>query len=199
MSVPADNAVVIFSGEVAGASVKGSRVTGKAVPGGTIFDRMVPRMLFQLGCNHALFSPGCSLATANWKFTAVVTDPGAPGYPFTFALGGLARAVGAAPTYAANWFVGGWAEFGAGANWCRRAIVLSTLPAGGAVTITLDRDPQPYPVGDDAVVLYPGCDGVSTTCIGKFDNYLNFGGHPFLPMGNPSVIHPVTDRGQGKK
>jgi hypothetical protein len=195
----AANPAVIFTGEVSQASVKGSRITGTALPGGTIFDRQVPRMLFQLGCNHALFSVGCSLVQANWQFTAMVTNPGTPGYPFAIVLGSLARTIGAAPVYAENWFAGGWAEFGAGAAWQRRAILQSTAAAAGAVTITLDRDPHPYPVANDAIVLYPGCDGTSDTCGAKFNNFLNFGGHPFMPLANPSIIKPPTGQGAGKK
>jgi hypothetical protein len=199
VSGAASNVQSVFIGEVCGASVKGSRVTGKALPGGTIFDRQAPRMLFQLMCNYALFSPGCTLLPANYKFTAQDINPGAPGYPFQHTLGSL-TALGVTPAYyTANWFAGGWVEFGAVPNWCRRAILLSGMPAAGVLTITLDRNPIPFPVAGAAVVLYPGCDGVNTTCQSKFDNWLNFGGHPLMPFANPAICKPAMPGGGGKK
>jgi hypothetical protein len=205
--VNASGAGVVFTGEVESVGLKGSRLNGKVSSGGSLFERMVPRFLMQLGCNHGLFRPGCGLAKADWKFTAVVTDPGVAGYPFEFEVGSLARMTGPTPVYFENWFAGGWMEFGSGTGWCRRAIMLSSEVVDGVVTVTLDRDPEPYPEADDAVVLYPGCDLRAATCKGydaeantggKFDNYLNFGGHPHLPVGNPSLITRRASSG-GKK
>jgi hypothetical protein len=200
------NSAVIFTGEVVSAAVTGSRITCKVVPGGSLYDRLVPRFYFQRHCNHALFSPGCGLVKADWKFTATISDPGSVGYPFTFALAGLARVSGPGPTYFADWFAGGWMELGAGANWQRRAILLSSMPVAGAMTVTLDRDPRPFPGIGDAVVLYPGCDLTKEMCSaydavnnpgGKFDNYLNFGGHPYIPIANPIII--AASAGNSKK
>ncbi|HSM84610.1 MAG TPA: phage BR0599 family protein [Candidatus Limnocylindrales bacterium] len=192
-------ASVIFTGEVETASVKGSRITGTASPSGARFDRKLPRFMLQLTCNYALFGPGCTLNRADWQFTATVSDPGVPGYPFVFQLSGLARVIGTAPAYTQDWFAGGWIEFGAGAAKQRRGILLSSLPAAGVLTVTLDRDPAPYPAIGDAVVLYPGCDGQASTCNFKFNNYLNFGGHPFLPATNPSLIQVQNTTRGGKK
>lgn len=36
-----------------------------------------------------------------------------------------------------------------------------------------------------AVALYPGCDHSLNTCISKFNNVINYGGHPWIPEGNP--------------
>lgn len=196
----ATDASVIFTGEVVGASVKGGVITSKAVTGGTMFDRKVPRPLFQLGCNNALFDVGCGLLKANWKFTATVSAVGSAGYPFEFELSSLARVTGSTPTYSANWFAGGWIELNAsGSSWQRRPILLSTNPVAGVLTVTLDRDPDPFPSVSDSVILYPGCDLTAATCAVKFDNYLNFFGHPFMPVGNPSLVKRNQSSGGGKK
>jgi hypothetical protein len=193
------NAAVIFTGDILSAAVKGSRITAKAVNAGTVFDRQFPRFRLQVGCNHALFSPGCGLAVSDWKFTASVTAPGTAGFPFTFDVGSLARVAGTMPTISAGWFAGGWAEFGAGSALCRRAILDNTAASGGALTLTLGRDPVPFPIVGASVVLYPGCDGARTTCSGKFANFSNFGGHPFLPASNPSLVKLSQNLGGGKK
>lgn len=195
----ASNASVIFTGDVIGLSVKGYRLTAKIVSAGTVFDRVYPRFRMQVGCNHALFSAGCALLKSDWEFTANVLNPGSPGYPFTFDLFNLARTVGSLPTVTAGWFAGGWAEFGTGANTSRRAIIDNTANISGLMTITLARDPAPFPSAYASVKLYPGCDGSKSTCVNKFGNFVNFGGHPFLPATNPSLVKLSQNIGGGKK
>jgi hypothetical protein len=189
---------VIFSGDIVSVSVRGSKLSAKAVSAGTVFDRVYPRFRLQAGCNHQLFSAGCSLLTSNWRFTGTMTDPGTAGFPFTFGIGSLAK-TGGLPTIAAGYFAGGWIEIGSGASMVRRAIIDSTAPVSGALTVTLSRDPSPFPAVNAAVALYPGCDGAFATCSGKFSNQLNFGGHPFLPASNPSMFRMSRNIGGGKK
>lgn len=189
---------VLFTGDVVSVSVKGSRLTAKAVSAGTVFDRQYPRFRMQVGCNHQLFSAGCTLLTSNWAFTGTITNPGTPGFPFTFAIGSLAK-TGGLPTVGAGYFAGGWMEIGSGASLIRRAIIDNTAESSGALTVTLSRDPSPFPAAGTAVVLYPGCNGAFATCSSKFSNALNFGGHPFLPTSNPSMFRVSKNIGGGKK
>lgn len=208
------NASVIFSGEVSRASVRGSRLMGRGLSAGTMFDRQVPRVLFQTGCNNSLYDAGCTQSKADWKFSAKMQNVGTPGYPFDFILntlagvGAKAIAALAVPAVFTNWFAGGWIEFGTGLNWNRRAILASSAVVAGVVTVTLDRDPTPFPAVNDNVALFPGCDGRMQTCKaydaannpdGKFNNYLNFLGHPFMPIANPSVLNYAKAAGGGKK
>lgn len=198
------NVAVLFTGEVVRVSVTGSKVSGKCVTAGSVFDRLIPGFLFQPMCNYLLFTPGCALAKADWKCTATVQDAGAVGYPFEFVLEGLtgvgARAIAAiAAGLGADWFSLGWMEMGAGLLWQMRPVLLSAAPVAGVLTVTLDRDPAPYPVNGDAVVLYPGCDQQGQTCRVKFDNWLNFGGHEFMPLGNPSAVRTNQTGAGGKK
>jgi hypothetical protein len=195
----ASNDTVLFTGDIIGLSVKGSKLTAKAVSAGTVFDRIYPRFRMQIGCNHALFSTGCGLASAAWQFTATLSNPGTVGYPFTFDLTGLSRTIGTVPTITAGWFAGGWAEFQSGSLLSRRAIIDNTAAVSGALTITLARDPSPFPPPSSAVKLFPGCDGAKATCINKFANYLNFGGHPLMPATNPSLVKVSQNVGGGKK
>ena len=195
----ASNDTVLFTGDIIGLSVKGSKLTAKAVSAGTVFDRIYPRFRMQVGCNHALFSTGCGLSSAAWQFTATLSNPGTIGYPFTFDLTSLARTIGTVPTITAGWFSGGWAEFQSGSLLSRRAIIDNTAPVSGALTITLARDPSPFPPPSSAVKLFPGCDGAKGTCIDKFANYLNFGGHPLMPATNPSLVKVSQNVGGGKK
>lgn len=198
----ATNAAVIFTGEIVNVGPKGSLIHSKAVSGGTIFDRKFPRVFFQGGCNNSLFDAGCTTLKADWKFTAKVQS-GAAGYPFQLVLntfaGSGASAVAAIANVAANWLAGGWIEFGSGATWQARAILVSTAPSGAVLTITMDRDPNPFPAVNDVVALYPGCDLTAATCQGRFNNYLNFLGHPFMPLSNPSIVKRQQSGVGGKK
>lgn len=195
----AGSAAVIFTGDIVSIKIRGSRLTARAVNAGTVFDRTFPRFRLQVGCNHALLSTGCGLAAANWRFTATIGSPLVAGYPFAINLTGLARDIGVVPTIGAGWFAGGWVEFGTGANMVRRAILNSTAVSGGAFQITLARNPVPFPSIGNTVALYPGCDGAAATCSGKFANFVNFGGHPFLPAANPSLVKMSSNLGGGKK
>lgn len=190
---------VVFVGDVSNVQVRGSKLTARCVSAGSVFDRIFPRFRMQPGCNHALFSTGCGLAAADWRFTASISGTPVAGYPFAINLASLARAVGSMPTITAGWFAGGWIEFGAGASLCRRAILNSTAPVSGALTVNLARDPSPIPAAGSAVSLYPGCDGAKATCADKFANYVNFGGHPFMPPSNPSLVKMSQNMGGGKK
>ena len=143
---------------------------------------------------------------SKWKFTAQIQDPGAAGYPFGFVLedlagdGTAAAAAITADKVDENYFAGGWIELGTGADWQRRSILLSTTPAAGVLTLTLDRDPRPFPEIGDEVAIFPGCKRrYLEDCKAKFGNELNFIGHPFLPYANPSLVQPTTTNGGGKK
>lgn len=207
MSVLVSSERVLFRGEARTASVKGRVLSIRCQAGSSAFDRRVPRFRIQPGCNHTLFDVGCGLIRDEWRFTAVVADPGVAGFPFEFALSGLTRVSGVEPVYFENWFAGGWIQFGTGTTWCRRPILRSTNVTGGLISVTLSRDPEPFPQVGDAVSLFPGCDGRWETCgpratenlEGKYNNRLNFGGHPFVPAANPSLVKVSTAVAGGKK
>lgn len=192
----ASDPAVLFVGEIASVKVQGSKLTAKAVTAGTVFDRKIPRFYLQVPCNHALFSPGCGLNKDDWRFTAELLTAPSAAYPFALSLHSLA---GPDVDFAEHWFSGGWVEFGAGAALQRRAILNSTTVTVGALTVWLNRPFDPLPEADDEVALWPGCDLRYETCQAKFGNGLNYGGHPFLPAANPSLVKLSQPVAGGKK
>jgi len=190
------DAEVLFTGEIASVKLQGAKIAAKAVTASTVFDRKIPRFYLQVPCNHALFSPGCGLDKDDWQFTAQVLSAPSAAYPFALALHSLA---GPSVDFAEHWFSGGWIEFGTGAALQRRAILNSTDVVVGALTVWLNRPFDPLPEAEDDVALWPGCDLRAETCQAKFDNYLNFGGHPFLPAANPSLVKLSQPVAGGKK
>ena len=151
---------------------------------------------------------------AAWQFTGLVAYPISAGFPYEINLSSL-TGIGASAIAAlagtgmfVNWFAFGWIEIGAGSNIQRRAVIGSTVPAAGAITITLHRYLSALPAAGATVTLYPGCDGQYTTCqaynsgtnpTGKFGNKNNFGADPFTPTGNPSVTGQPNVGVQGGK
>jgi hypothetical protein len=193
------NLKTFFAGELTKTSIDGKRLRITAISGGMFFDRKVPRFYLQAGCNHAVFSPGCGLVAADWKHEATITNPGTEGYPYEFVIGGLTRPAGGAVVGAVNAYAGGWAEIGYPGGLQLRAILASTaMSAGGEITLKFSSDPSPYPVAGLPITIYPGCDGRSVTCK-SFGNFGNFGGHPFVPRGNPSLFKLSSDVGGGGK
>ena len=47
----------------------------------------------------------------------------------------------------------------------------------------------------DSISLLAGCDRTWQTCYGKFNNIINFGGFPYLPLENPYVAEVCSDDG----
>lgn len=193
------NRQTIFTGELGGCKIAGKKLSANAVSGGTFFDLKAPRFNLQAGCNHALFSPGCGLLASAWEHTGVINDPGTAGYPFQFGVASLARPAGGAVLTVVDAFAGGWVEIDTGAVKQRRAILASSaMGIGGSITLTLQSDPYPYPTAGTVISMYPGCDNAAATCQQRFGNYANFGGHPKVPKGNPSLFK-LSEKQGGKK
>lgn len=204
----ASNVTTLYVGEVTKPALRGKIVTASTISGGSMFDRKLPRFFLQPGCNHALFSTGCGLVDTDWKFSAVVAATITAGYPYMVSLSTLARVTGATPTFFDDWFAGGWVEYGSGASTQRRAIMHSVQLTATTLEIYLRRDFDTVPASGATVYLYPGCDGRMETCKayaattnaeGKFNNFVNFGGHPFVPSQNPSLLKVSKNLAGGKK
>lgn len=186
------DATVVFTGEHDRVAISGLTVGMTARHWPALAGARCASFRIQPGCNHVLFRPGCDQDPADWEFSALVANPGLPGFPFTFALYGL---TGPESVTAADWFAGGWVQIGSDKISVRR----STAPSAGALTVTLARDPREFPVAGAHVTLFPGCDGRWETCREKFDNGDNFGGHPFVPTSNPSLVKLSPAFAGGKK
>lgn len=144
----------------------------------------LPVVVAQKICNHVLFDKGCSPIPGGvgggpdanaFTITGTLSDVSADGMSLTFVfLGGLP---------------GGWFDFGkltgtifdssfVGENQTRRI-----LSHGGASALTVVID-IPFIASVDQIMatvwsLQAGCDHLITgDCVSKFNNRVNFGGHP---------------------
>jgi uncharacterized phage protein (TIGR02218 family) len=184
-----------FAGEIEDVDADMPYLTANAKSLPALFDRKFPRQIYQPGCNWSLFETACGLLAADWHWTATVAAVNANRDVITLA--GLASTNPAAAVV--HFFAAGYVRFGVEPTAQHRMISDSTAAVGGAMAISLSTPLTTAPAVGSALDIYPGCDGRKETCIGRFDNYVRFGGCPFMPTGNPSVLKTKSGSGGGKK
>lgn len=163
---PENSWSLFWTGIVRGFSVSG-RTAKVQVP--SIFSLAlqgeIPNVYYQNPCNHVLYDGRCGVERSAHKFDAVVKTPGGGAIVLT-------TAPAATGVLAAGEIVNV-------RNGERRLILNNS---GATITIG-------YPfvdiLPDDEVELVKGCDHSLATCKAKFDNAINFGGHPYIPADNP--------------
>jgi uncharacterized phage protein (TIGR02218 family) len=174
----------LFSGEISECNSEGPFLSVTAKSLSSVFDRQTPRRLYQAGCNWNLFEPGCGLSSDAWKFTGTITgyDP----VSMTFTVASVSPAIPAD-----HFFAGGYLYFGS---------VYRMITDSVGATVTIASPLLSTPSVGSQIYFYPGCNGDYSTCKNKFNNASRFGGFPFIPVGNPSMINVKQDTGgSGKK
>lgn len=158
--------VLLWKGKVSAFNVDG-RIAKVRVP--SIFSRALqgdlPNAYYQAPCNHVLYDSRCKVVRATYATTTTVSEVGTLAFT-VLDDGGVDGALKAGE--AVN-----------NRNGERRLILNNVV---GTVTIS-------YPFVDlrvgDEVELVQGCDHSFATCKAKFNNTINYGGHPFIPADNP--------------
>jgi hypothetical protein len=191
----ASNLRTYFFGEVGKCSVEPPFIDATCSTLSSVFDRTVPRRLYQRTDNWTLFESANGLLPANWQWNALVVS----WTPATGALvvGTITSTSGAA--LVGNFFAAGYCIVTTGGATQVRMIGSNLAVAGGQVTLYLATPLATAPSVGDAVQMFAGYDGQASTSISKFNNYTNFGGFPFMPVGNPSVLRITQPTGGGKK
>lgn len=183
---------ILFAGTIQSVDAKGKRLTANCVSLIDAFERKLPRHVFQTRCNYALFEPStCKLSRAAFEVAATITaidstDP-------------TIVTVSVASDLATHWFAEGWIEVGTGNTEEIRTVKDSTRIDATHQQLVLTRPLFANTVAATLVAL-PGCDHRNTACQTKFDNYTNFGGHPYMPTDNQiAKVANVNPAGAGKK
>jgi hypothetical protein len=192
-----ENKSVVFAGDVRSIKASGGKaVASCGIP--RVFDGLLPPARFAPVCQWALYSTPCGLLTENWMFEGRVTFVGTPGYPFTFVISDVHRSNG--DSFPENFGVRNWFAWGMLRSSTGETIPIRQSSGMSSLTVTLARDPNPMLQINEAVQLYPGCDGLPETCQSKFDNFVNWGGAR-VAAANLSLVKvnlPSGDSG-GKK
>ncbi|OVE46683.1 DUF2163 domain-containing protein [Chromobacterium violaceum] len=157
--------ILLFEGRVA--DVKPSRTELKLTVKSELelLDIQMPRNLYQPGCLHTLFQGGCGLSKAAFAVNGTVGG------------GSSVNRIPCALTQAAGHFALGTIRFNSGPNAGVIRSVKDYTP--GVVTLSTPLV-VPCNVGD-GFTIYPGCDKTKGTCLAKFNNVINFRGHPYVP------------------
>ena len=135
----------------------------------TSLKRVGLRRLYQKGCTHPIYGPGCGLDRDDFKVVRTVAT-----------VTGTTITLSTLSGYADGYFAGGYLELEKSAGVFERRAIRSQT--GAVVTIGF---PLPGMSSSALVNLYPGCDHSLATCDGKFANRLNYGGQPYYPDKNP--------------
>jgi hypothetical protein len=189
-----------FYGEVGDADLEAPFIIPDCKTLSHLFDRQIPRRLFQQPDNWCLFEPANGLRPEDWQWNGQFYsyDPARN----TLVVGNVAS-TNPLPVVA-HWFACGYmvvTSAKTGAVQIRRIADSNALiPIGNLVTIYLAEPFASPPAVYDVVNLFAGYDGQASTAASKFDNYQKgYGGFPFIPVGNPSVLQITQPTGGGKK
>ncbi len=188
----------IFGGEVIKPEFEGPIVSFRAKNVASLFSQRVPRMLMQPTDCYAAYSMPFAQdgdTAEAWAMTCPVVQW--TGGSTQLIIGQPTAGPTAHPGFVieAKTFAGGRLEAGIGTAREARGIMDSALSAGNIV-LTLR---MPLSTNPETVTVWPGYDGQYQTSIERFDNDLNFGGFPFLPIGNPSLIKVAKNNSSGGK
>lgn len=193
----ASNLRAYFYGEVGTADLEPPFITARCQTLSHIFDQQIPRRQYQRRDNWPLFSAANGLLPGDWQWNAVVVsyDPAST----TLVVDTITSTNPA--TLAAHWFAAGYLIITAAAGGAQQVRLISdnAAPSAGSLTLQLSQALLTAPTAGDVVNMFPGYDGQSKTTVAKFDNYARFGGFPFMPVGNPSVMRISQPTGGGKK
>lgn len=132
----------------------------------SILDRELGMIYHSTTCNHHVFNGGCTLDKLNWREVVVV---GVSGSTLTASVFG---------TYADGYFTGGQVKYGGDSR-------LITNHVGTALTLHVPFDAS-LTTGKEVEAI-PGCNGLASTCVDKYDNLDDFLGCPYIPSKNPAI------------
>lgn len=122
------------------------------------------RLRYERSCPHSVYDGSCGVAKALHATAVQVTQ--LTGTHIQFDVAGIPD-ISVFSYGAAEWQVDGTAEM--------RGIEVAT-----GAQVELIGGTYGLAIGD-TVTLYPGCDGLRTTCNDRFDNLLNHGGFSHMP------------------
>jgi len=159
---------VIFIGQIRNVTFQGPEAQCECVGMEYFLEKPIPTIRYQANCNWRVFDERCGLVSGEYLQTVTVTNiTSGESYTLTTDM----------DTKEDDYYAYGWMEWG---------IVKRMIASSSGQEITLNYPITTLGTGE-AINIYPGCDGAIETCRDKYDNVLNFGGHPYIPEDNPSA------------
>lgn len=182
-----DEPVSVFNGVVRSPELTGLKIKVDCSEWGESMEGQIPNFYIQRVCNYRVYDQFTCRADRASKQVAVTISAAA---------GRTLIITGALSSLAKDWFAQGTIELGAGLNRRVYFVMGNSAPFGNQMEVYIS---QPFdletPVG---ATIIPGCDGLRSTCIAKFDNLVNFGGHA-TPRENLTLVAIKVDPATGGK
>ena len=157
--------IAYWKGRVMSGKADGSQVELECEPVFSSMRRVGLRAKFQRTCRHTLYSISCGVNMDTYKATTTVMST--TGWSLVNTASGLQPD---------GYYSGGIVRLASGAM---RFIVNHV-----GTTLYLSR-PFVEDISGATIDIFPGCDHLRSTCVGKFGNGDNFGGFPYSPVINP--------------
>lgn len=175
---------LIFSGEVRSVEAKGRKLTANVVTRLDVANRKFPRLVIGRTCSAQLGDAACTINLNSFKVTGPIT--------------GINRAditLPAAVGKPANWFAGGHCVLTGGAT----GREVRQIVASQGSSLSLNAPFAAAQVGN-TLSAFAGCDRRPDTCTGKFNNFVNFQGHPKIGRNlTLKAAQPAKNQPSGKK
>ena len=178
--LPLELPTVLYRGIIETATRQGPIIRAKAVSPLAYGDKRVPRFFLQTRCNHQLYDGStCRVAKANYRIDGVVAAINAEEGFIDFEAADL-------DGKPADWLPLGFLEIGAAPHVEVRTIRQAEILTATRHRLFLNASLRTSQVGDDCSA-WPGCNRTPDHCANRFDNFENYGGHPFIPFENPTL------------
>lgn len=158
-----------FKGTVVAISYENDTAILKVLLNNAMLVRRSPRVMYQVPCNHVIYSAKCGKNKDDYKINGVITAHN--GFTIT------AAAFGTKPD---GWFTLGFVEFNT--PQLGTQMVMITDHVGS--TLTLLQPLRNMYLGSQ-VSAYAGCNRSSGHCVDKFGNINKYLGWEYLPIRNP--------------
>lgn len=186
---------ILYRGIIETAARFGPIIQAKAISPLAYGDKRVPRFFLQTRCNYQLFDGStCRAAEATYRLNGSIEAIDAEEGSLDFECADLAGK-------AADWLPGGFLEIGTPPSVEVRTIRNAQTLTATRQRLFLNASLRTSQVGDTCIA-WPGCNRTPDHCTNKFDNFVNYGGHPFIPYDNPTLkAMPLQNpaSGGGKK
>lgn len=156
----------LYQGHITGLSANGNMAVVNLQSKDEVLNFSMPKVIYQSTCNNNLYDNYCKIIASNYSENGLITV--VSGNDIT------ATAYG---NKADGFFINGYIKNGGEYR-------LITNHVGTTLTLL-----QPFQedVTGKILIAYAGCDKSAGTCLGKFNNILNFRGFAYVPDKNPSI------------
>ncbi len=182
--VSPEEASTIFVGQIKTVSFQGIVATINCVGFEHFLSQAIPKFRFQVSCNNDVYDSLCTLDIDNYKFVATITGISNEGMVVT-----ADELDDQDDHYYTRGYIRWRDEFtNTESGYGRDHFRMIVHHIGTSATIRFKFND--YLAVGATVYLYAGCDKQLGTCKTKFNNILNFFGHPWIPIDNPATWTP---------